>query len=263
MRTLASLAAFSFGAIMGSFLNVCIFRLPENLSIVFPASHCRDCKKPIAWYDNVPILSYFLLKGRCRKCGAAISWQYAFVEFLTALLFVGFYQIFGLSVKGVVYLAWTLALVVESAIDFRHQIIPDEITLPGIVIGLAVSAIFPSLHGQTTWMGGLLSSFFGVLVGGGFLYLAGVLGEWAFKKEAMGGGDVKLLAMIGAVIGWPGVLWTIVVSALAGSVVGVWQKLRGGSSYLPFGPYLALGAFLFFFYGPAGIEWYLRFLGYR
>jgi leader peptidase (prepilin peptidase) / N-methyltransferase len=254
-------AGFVFGSMIGSFLNVCIFRLPAGESIVWPGSHCQACKKPIAWYDNIPILSYFILKGRCRNCRTRISPQYAAVEFITGLLFILFLALFGLSFKSAIYLVFTLALLVVTAIDWRHQIIPDEISLPGIIVGVALSAVFPEMHGAHFWAYGLRESLIGVLVGGGFLFALGTLAEKILKKEAMGGGDVKLLAMIGAFIGWPGVLWTVFVSSLLGSVVGVIAMMKNGSRYIPYGPYLAFAAVLYVVTGDAVIAWYLKMIG--
>lgn len=258
-----ALAAFVLGAMVGSFLNVCIMRLPKEESIVFPGSHCTSCGHAIAWFDNIPIASFFLLRGRCRHCASGISWQYAAVEFMTACLFVLFYGTFGLSVKGAAYLLLTLALLVQSAIDFRHKIIPDEITLPGILIGLILSAVFPALQRETVVWKGLAQSLLGVLLGGGFLYAVGALAEKLLKKEAMGGGDVKLLAMIGAFLGWKAVCWTIFVSSLGGSVVGGIQRLRGGEEQIPYGPYLGIAAFLYLFFGEPMIAWYARSLGFN
>lgn len=257
-----SLIAFALGAMTGSFLNVCIFRLPEGESVVFPASHCRGCRKPIAWYDNVPMLSFLLLRGRCRQCGAGISWQYFWVELATALTFVLFYSFFGLTAIGAIYLALTLALFVETAIDFRHQIIPDAITLPGMVLGLALSFALPELHGESSRVWGLFWSLAGLLAGGGFLYAAGTLAEKILKKEAMGGGDVKLLAMIGAFLGWKAVLWTIFVSSFLGSIVGIVLRLSRGDERIPFGPYLGAAACLYLFIGDQAIEAYLKWIGF-
>ena len=237
------------GAITGSFLNVCIFRLPHDESVVFPGSHCQSCKKPIAALDNIPVLSFLILKGRCRHCAAKISLQYPLVEILSSCLFVLFYTYFGLTAKGILYLLFSLALLVETFIDLRHQIIPDVITLPGILIGLAASTMFPPLHGQGLWWQGLLKSLIGMLVGGGFLYLTGTIAGIILKKEALGGGDVKLLAMIGALLGWPGVAWTIFVSSALGSVVGIYLRIKNGEERIPFGPYIAAGAFFYLFFG--------------
>lgn len=249
--------AFLMGAVTGSFLNVCIFRIPAGESLVFPASHCLSCRRPIAWRDNIPIVSYFLLKGRCRACGTSISPQYPLIEWLAAVFFAVFYAHFGLSVKGVCYLGLSLALMVVSAIDLRHQVIPDEITLPGILVGMAVSSIWPEMQGSGPAFAGFVHSVIGALVGGGILYVAGSLAEWVLKKEAMGGGDVKLLAMIGAFLGWKAVLWTLVVSSFLGSIVGIYLRLSKGEERIPFGPYLSLAAVLYFFFGPSFLNWYL------
>ncbi len=253
-----SLIAFLFGSMVGSFLNVCIFRLPKEESIVFPASHCTSCSKTIVWFDNIPVLSFVVLGAKCRNCHAKISWQYPLIEIVSAVLFVIFYRTFGLTPKGFLYLYLSLVLLVQSLIDMRYRIIPDLLTLPTIVIGLIVSAFFPEIHGQSSHFTGFLQSLLGVFVGGGFLYAAGTIGEWILKKEAMGGGDVKLLAAIGAVIGWRGVLWTIFVSSLIGTVGGLYLRFTKGEELIPFGPYLALGAFLYLFYGSSVIEWYFH-----
>lgn len=257
-----SLIAFLFGSMTGSFLNVCILRMPKEESVVFPRSHCTACKKPIAWFDNLPILSFLALGAKCRSCHAKISWQYPIIEIITAILFVVFYRSFGLSPKGFLYLFLSLVLLTQSVIDMRYKIIPDSLTLPTIAVGLLSSAVFPEIHGQTSPMSGFLKSLVGVLVGGGFLYTAGTIAEWVLKKEAMGGGDVKLLAAIGAVIGWRGVLWTIFVSSLVGTLGGLYLRFRKGEELIPYGPYLALAAFLYLFYGPAIMNWYFRSLNF-
>ncbi len=255
------LVAAILGAIVGSFLNVCILRIPKGESVVFPASHCPACQKPIAPLDNIPLISFLMLKGRCRYCSAKISWQYPLLEILAACFFVLFYHFFGITVKGVLYLLFSLALLVETFIDLKHQIIPDVITLPGIAIGLIASAFFPALHGETlAWMG-FLKSLIGVLIGGGFFYVTGTLAEWILKKEALGGGDVKLLAMIGALLGWPGVVWTIFTSSLIGSAVGLYLRIKSGDERIPFGPYLAAGAFLYLFFGERIVLWYAHSAG--
>ena len=250
--------AFLFGSMVGSFLNVCILRMPKDESIVFPASHCTSCSRPIAWFDNIPILSFLVLGAKCRHCRTKISWQYPIIEIATAVLFVVFYRTFGLTPKGFLYLYLSLVLLVQSVIDMRYRIIPDLLTLPAIVIGLAVSAFFPEIHGQSSHLAGFLKSLIGIFIGGGFLYAAGTIAEWVLKKEAMGGGDVKLLAAIGAVIGWRGVVWTIFVSSLVGTVGGLYLRFTKGEELIPFGPYLALAAFLYLFYGPAVMNWYFH-----
>ncbi len=248
--------AFAFGAIVGSFLNVCILRMPKDESIVFPASHCMSCKKTLAWYDNIPIVSFLMIGARCRYCKVKLSWQYPLVEALTGVLFVVFYSVFGLTPKGFLYLYLSVVLLTQGVIDMRHKIIPDELSLPAIAVGLAVSAFFPEVHGQTAHWQGFLKSFIGVLAGGGFLYAVGTVAEWVLKKEAMGGGDVKLLAAIGSVVGWQGVFWTIFVSSLLGTIGGLYLRMTKGEELIPFGPYLALAAFLYLFVGPASIGWY-------
>ena len=155
----------------------------------------------------------------------------------------------------------SLGLLVQTLIDLRYKIIPDQITLPAIVTGLTVSSFFPGIHGQSTPLGGFFQSLLGTFLGGGFLYAAGTVAEWVLKKEAMGGGDVKLLAAVGAVIGWRGVLWTIFISSLTGSVIGVYLRVTQGEELIPYGPYLALGAFSYLFVGPQAIQWYLGVLG--
>lgn len=256
-----TILAIFLGAVVGSFLNVCIFRIPKEESIVFPGSHCQSCQKKIAPLDNIPLLSFLILRGRCRYCAAKISWQYPLVEFLSAGLFVLFYYYFGLTVKGALYLLLALALLTETFIDLRHRIIPDVITLPGVVIGLAASVFFPGLHDQRFWWGGLSCSLIGMFAGGGFFYMTGMLAERVLKKEAIGGGDIKLMAMIGAFLGWQGAALTIFSSSVIGSVVGVYLKIKNGEERIPFGPFIALGAFFYLFYGHTIIQWYVQSMG--
>ena len=255
---MGKLIAFIFGSIMGSFLNVCIHRMPAQESVVWPSSHCPHCNKTIAWFDNIPLVSFFVLRGKCRSCGKKISWQYFIVELVTAFLFAGFFYFFMPVSKAGVYLAMTLALLVESVIDWRYKIIPDEITFPGIIFGVAASAFFPVIHGEFFWARGFAQALIGASLGAGLLIAVGTLAEFVMKKEAMGGGDVKLLAMIGAVIGWQGVLWTIFVSSLVGTAVGLYLRMKKGEEAIPFGPFLALGAFLYLFFGKETIAWYLH-----
>ena len=256
-------SALLLGAIVGSFLNVCILRLPKGESIVSPPSHCPSCQTPIAWFENIPVFSFLFLKARCRHCHEKISWQYAIIEILTAVIFLIFAKQFGLTAQGIFYLLMTLALLVVSVIDMRYQIIPDEISLPGIVVGLLASTIFPEIQMENIWFWGLLKSVIGILVGGGFLYLAGTVAEKILKKEAMGGGDVKLLAMIGAFLGLPGVLWTCFVSSVVGIVAGVYLRLKNGQERIPYGPYLAVAAVMYLFFFDKTVSWYMRFIGIK
>ncbi len=250
------------GAIVGSFLNVCIVRIPMKQSIAFPSSHCMQCLKPILWHDNIPIVSFFALGGKCRHCHARISWQYPLVEAATALIFTACFAVFGFSAKGIFYMALSSMLLVESVIDTRFQIIPDKITLPGILAGLLASTFFPSLQDEKIWRAGFLQSLLGILLGGGILFLVATVGEWFFKKEAMGGGDLKLLAMIGAFTGWKGVLWTLFAGSFVGAIFGLYQRIKSGKEEIPFGPYLAAGAFLYLFLGQRFFEWYAGLIGF-
>jgi len=252
MGWIETLFVFAFGAAIGSFLNVCVARLPAGVSIVKPGSRCPRCEQPIAWYDNLPILSYLLLAGRCRHCRSQISKVYPLVELLTAVLAVGVARRFQVGVVFGAYFAFAAALVVITFIDLKHQIIPDVISLPGIALGFAVSFISPVTDP--------VSSVAGIILGGGFLGTVAVLGQWWYKREAMGWGDVKLLAMIGAFLGWRYLPLTILVSSLGGSMIGIAVMLYTGADRklaIPFGPYLALGALVSLLWGDWLISWYM------
>jgi leader peptidase (prepilin peptidase)/N-methyltransferase len=241
-----------FGALVGSFLNVCIFRLPKEESIVWPGSHCPLCKKPIKFYDNIPLISYLLLRGKCRYCKGVISMQYPLVEGITALGSLILFMKFGPSLSYLFYFSFVAALIVITVIDLYHQIIPDLISLPGIGVGLLASLIIPQIT--------LFNSLIGILLGGGSLFLVATLYQWLFKREGMGGGDVKLLAMIGAFLGWKAVILTILLSSLIGSISGIIIMVLKGKDFkyaIPFGPFLSLGAVIALFYGPSLINWYL------
>ena len=243
---------FVFGMCIGSFLNVCIYRLPTSKSIVDPPrSICPGCNNPIRFYDNIPVLSYIWLKGRCRNCDAPISFRYPMVELITGVVAVGLLFKFGLSLEGLVYFVFISSLIVITFIDLDHQIIPDIITLPGIPIGLVASFVLPQISFK--------SSVLGLLMGGGSLWLV----AWAYsliaKRDGMGGGDIKLLAMIGTLIGWQGVIFTIFASSVMGSVVGITIMLFKGKNMkfaIPFGPFLSIGAIAYVFLGSEFIAWY-------
>lgn len=240
-----------FGAIVGSFLNVCIVRLPKEESIVFPGSHCPFCNKSIAFYDNIPLISYLLLGGKCRYCKNNISVQYPLVEGTTALCSLLLYLRFGPSLSYLFYFAFVSALIVITVIDLYHQIIPDVISLPGIGAGLLSSLIIPQIT--------FLNSLIGLLLGGGSLFLVATGYQWLFKREGMGGGDVKLLAMIGAFLGWKSVILTILLSSLIGSIIGIIIIVLKGKDFkyaIPFGPFLSLGAVIALFYGDEIVGWY-------
>jgi len=250
------IASILLGAIVGSFLNVCILRLPKEESIITPGSHCPHCKKPIAFYDNIPLVSYFILRGKCRHCKKKISLQYPIVEGITALSSLLLFIKFGPSLPYLLYFAFVSSLIVITGIDLSHQIIPDLISLPGIGVGLLGSLLFLPLT--------FLNSLFGVLLGGGSLFLVATLYQWLFKREGMGGGDVKLLAMIGSFLGWKAVILTILLGSLIGSITGIVIILLKGKDFkyaIPFGPFLSLSAVISLFYQNEIISWYLQFKG--
>ena len=276
-----------FGLVVGSFLNVCIFRLPRNcMSIVKPRSRCPKCLNWIAWYDNFPVVSWTLLGGKCRYCKNPISIRYTLVELLTGALFLyaGRRALYGVhdpswpQAVGFALECWLLgAMIVCTFIDLEFRILPDEITLSWVVIGLAASAAFPFLHG---WSGSvasggsivvrafhylpghglpfeirephvasLIAGALGAVAGGGSIWLVGVLGKLVFRKDAMGLGDVKYMAMIGSVLGWRGVLLTFVLACLTGSIFGIGKYAAVRKiGYVPFGPFLSLGALTMLFW---------------
>ena len=240
------------GLIVGSFLNVCIYRLPkeppEN-NVIVPRSFCPNCKHPIAWYDNIPVLSYILLKGRCRYCSARISLRYPFVELFSAIIWVGSYKIWGLSPDMFIYVLFFSLLFVASMVDIEHRIIPDEVSVGGMLAGLVISFLYPELHHKASHLQGLLWSFIGAMAGGGLIYLVAIIGEMIFRKEAMGGGDVKLQAMIGAFLGWKWAVFSFFVGCFVGSAIGIYQLIRYKDSTLPFGPALAIGSVICLFWG--------------
>ena len=247
------LFAFIFGAVVGSFLNVCIYRLPAGKSIAFPPSACPQCQTAIRWYDNVPIVSFLLLRGKCRSCGATIAWRYPLVELLNGLLTAALMLRFGPTLTFAVFFVFCSSLVVITFIDLDHQIIPDVISLPGIGIGFLFSFFLPWL----SWSNSLL----GILAGGGSLLLVAYGYQFLTGKEGMGGGDVKLLAMMGAFLGWRSILFIIFAASLVGSVIGITVMLaqkKDAKLAIPFGPFLAFGAVLYIFFGKQIILWYLN-----
>jgi leader peptidase (prepilin peptidase)/N-methyltransferase len=241
------------GLAVGSFLNVCIYRIPRKESLLRPPSRCPACRRPLAWADNVPIVSWFVLHGRCRACGARIPVMYPLVEAITAAAFVVVYLLWGLTPLGVVRLLLACALIVLFVIDLQHRILPNVITLPGILVGFASSLFLPP---------GGLDSLLGILLGGGLLL---VIAEGYYRirgVEGLGMGDVKLLAMIGAFLGWKLVVLTLVLASFAGSVVGVGLIASGRGDMklaLPFGTFLAIGAAVAAVWGEPIVAWYLGF----
>lgn len=238
------------GLAIGSFLNVCIHRLPRGESLVSPGSRCPACGYSLRAWDNVPVLSYLALGGRCRKCRTGISPRYPIIELVTAVVFVGHYFVFGWTPLLAVRLLFAAAMVTLFAIDLEHHLLPDAITLPGIVAGLLASLFLPP---------GIRDALIGMLLGGGVLW---VIGEAYYRysgQEGMGGGDVKMLAMIGAFLGWELVIVTLVFSSIAGSLIGlaVIAIKRGDMKYaLPYGTFLALAAIASSLWGEQIIRWY-------
>ncbi len=246
---------FLIGLCIGSFLNVCIYRLPLSKSIVSPRSMCWNCATPIAAYDNIPIVSYLWLRGRCRHCGIGIPPRYPMVELLGGLFALGTYLKFGLTIEALIYFIFFAVLLMVTFIDLDHRIIPDSITLPGIPVFFIAGLFLPRI----TYIEALL----GILIGGGSLLIVAWTYSAIAKKEGMGGGDIKLLAMIGAIVGWKGVLFTIFVASLVGTLAGLLAMLRlrqGMKLAVPFGPFLSIGCITYIFFGPPLLAWYFGLL---
>jgi leader peptidase (prepilin peptidase)/N-methyltransferase len=244
--------AAALGAVVGSFLNVCIYRIPRSKSVVRPRSACPHCDRPLAWYENVPIASFVALGGRCRTCGAVIGPQYPIVEALTAIMFAAAWWYYGPGVLLLSRLLFGCALIVLFAIDLEHHLLPNVVTIPGIVVGFVLS-----FFTEPGW----ISSLIGIAVGGGVLLAIAEAYYRIRHEEGLGMGDVKMLAMVGAFVGWQLTLLTLMMSSLAGSIIGLALIVtrRGGMKYaLPFGTFLALGAAVAATVGPAILHWYLE-----
>lgn len=256
------------GLCVGSFLNVAVYRLPRGMSLSSPPSHCPCCNMNIAWYDNIPIISWLALRGVCRKCGVLISARYLTIEFLTGVLFVALFYVHLHTQEPAplayvpafgAYLILLAALVVASFTDIQRMIIPDEISLGGMYVGPVLCGIFPQIIPHDTFSRELLfvfgtgwsehmisfaASLVGMGVGAGAIYFSGALGKLIFRKEAMGFGDVKLMGMVGAFLGWQGAVLGFVAACIAGAVIGVFLIIRRRDTHIPFGPYLALGSLI-------------------
>ena len=242
-----------FGLVVGSFLNVCIYRLPRRESLNWPASHCTSCNRPLSWYENIPLASWLVLRGRCRTCGEGISAMYPIVEAITGLVFVAGYLLYGATPLLAARLLFACAMIVLFAIDLRHRILPNVITLPGIVVGFVLSLVLPP---------GWRDSVIGILLGGGVLYAIAEVYYRVRGIEGLGMGDVKMLAMIGAFLGWKLVLLTLVLASFSGSFIGIaiMSSGRGGmKAALPFGTFLAVGALIAAVAGDRILDWYLAF----
>ena len=243
---------FMVGCCLGSFYNVLIHRLPAGESIVRPGSHCPQCGHPIAFYDNIPLLSYLILRGKCRHCNALIPLRYPLVEALTGLLTLFLFLRCGLALQFFIEWVFVSLLIIITFIDLDTYLIPDVLSLPGMIAGFVCS--FFSL--RLSWSDSLI----GIVLGGGFFYLVAVGFVYLRHKEGLGGGDIKLLAMIGAFLGWPGVVFTVLAASLIGTVAGVvvmWRTRKGLGAMLPFGPFLASGAVLYVFRGDEFYRWYV------
>ncbi|MFC1704598.1 prepilin peptidase [Candidatus Omnitrophota bacterium] len=334
-------AVFVLGLTIGSFLNVCIYRMPKNISIKKPErSFCPHCNETIPWYDNIPVLSFLLLKGRCRFCKKGISFLYPLVELITAVMFLVFFNVFGASIKALVYLVLCCGLIIATFVDIRHRIIPDEISVGGIVVGILfggfafapqsnfkdMSEIFVSLLGSLIvigficlvriiwaclqeflskeerkeedtnepeevdikgtlrellllipagaigWYGfrfmipimysapgyviGILTALIGASVGASIIYITAIIGDLVFRKESMGGGDIKLLAAIGAFLGWQQVLLTFMLAPFFGAIVGIIVKIVKKTSLIPYGPFLSMAALMVLFWYNEIMQWW-------
>jgi leader peptidase (prepilin peptidase)/N-methyltransferase len=262
--------AFLAGLLIGSFLNVCVYRLSLDLSVVRPRSFCPHCEKTIAWYDNIPLLSFLLLRGRCRHCQARIPLRYPLVELATGLAFAVCVALFGVTLMAVKYAVFSAILITLIASDFEEHFLPDEFTLGGTLIGLALAPFIPvegivsfllSRSLGTRWAS-LAEAAFSAAFFSGILWFAGWIYERLRHREGMGLGDVKMLAMVGAFLGIRGALLTIVLGSIAGSVIGlVFIKATGkdSASYqLPFGSFLGVAALVAAVEGQSVIGWYMR-----
>jgi len=244
------------GCTLGSFLNVVIYRLPLKMSIIKPRSACPSCKTPIPIYWNIPVISYLLLRGKCRYCSTRISPRYLFVELLSGVIVLGYYLWLGPIWQFIGYSLLSLALVAVFLIDYEHYIIPDQITYPGIILGLAFSLVNPDIT--------IIQSLLGIAVGGGGLLLLALLGDWLFKKESMGGGDIKLTAMLGAFLGWQKILFIFMASSVIGLIVSIiamsFSSNLRETRRIPFGPFLAASAIIAITAGDYLINLYLSHL---
>ena len=272
-------ASFAFGSVIASFLNVVIYRVPAGCSIVLPPSHCPKCNSPIRWWQNIPILSYIALRGRCANCKVRISPRYMVVELLGGVLFlVSFLHVIAspnfqaiLLLNLLLYWTWISLMIVGTFIDFDHKLLPDFVTVGGMIIGVLYSIatiIFTYHYEQSLSFAPLISSLVGLIFGFGILWLVRFLGTLAFKREAMGMGDVFLMGGIGAIFGPAAVVFTIVFSSFLGAIFGLagiiaTSKRVGSFAEIPFGPYICAACLIWMFKGPEICAWYLSLIGIR
>ncbi|MDD5466001.1 MAG: prepilin peptidase [Candidatus Omnitrophica bacterium] len=258
---IARIIVFIFGSIVGSFLNVCIYRMPKSESVVWPRSHCPKCRKRIPGYDNIPFVSFILLGGRCRFCKEKISWRYPLVELLTAFLMVALFNRFGLSYNFFLFMVMLWGLIIATFVDIPHRIIPDEVSVGGMIIGFIMVSITGFTFGPLNFSFiPMLRSFLGIILGGGIIYLTGAIFDLVYFKlfkrpaiggetESMGGGDVKLLAMIGSFMGWKMALLTFFLAPFLGIVFGIVTLVTKKDHTIPYGPFLSAAALLSLFWG--------------
>ena len=252
---------FAFGAIVGSFLNVCIYRMPRDLSIVLPRSFCPHCKAKIPWYENIPLVSYLLLRGKCFRCREPIAFRYFLVELTTAGIAWFLWQRYGLSVEFAASAIFFAMIIVVTMTDFETGLIPDEITITGMLLGLALSVTGHGHFLQALWYQKFLASLAGLLAGGGILLLTGWLGKLAFRKDSMGGGDVKLLAMVGAFVGVMKVGLIFFLAPFPALPFALWQRFVKKEETIPFGPFLALAGAFIFMEGDAVLNFFSKLYG--
>ena len=256
---------FILGLCLGSFLNVCICRIPREVSVAWPPSACPNCNSRIKWYDNIPILSWFLLHAKCRSCKLPISVVYPVIELLTGCFFLTIWLIYGFSWFTPIYMLAVFGLLLGTFIDLEHMILPDRVTIGGMILFPIISTLFPLLQGEITWMGGLKDSLIGLAAGFGALWVVREAGTAALKKEAMGFGDVKLMGALGALFGWEAVIYIIFFSAMIGSIAGITLialQRKGIKSEIPYGPYIALAAFSWMLGGFRLWDAYLAIMGF-
>lgn len=269
LRPFFALASFVLGGLIGSFLNVCVYRIPRGLSVVKPRSVCPKCGKSIAWYDNVPIFSWLLLQAKCRNCDEPISWQYPLVEGITAVLFLLVFLQFDFTLATAVYMLVAASLVMVTFVDLTDWTIPDEVTYPGIVLGVACAILASFYDASGLRLDSITSSIAGLVVGGGMLWGLDLFALAVFKKPGMGFGDVKLMAMLGAFFGFANTILIITLAAFIGCALGVpmliRERLKGGEPgsgfYMPFGPFICVAGIIAMLRGPELISMYLRYMG--
>ena len=248
---------FLMGACFGSFLNVCTLRMPQGESVVNVPSHCPQCNNDLAWYDNIPLVSWTVLNGKCRKCKCKIPYRYFLMELVTAVMTTVLFAKIIITHQPLnfifPYFIVTCFVITTAVIDFEHFIIPNKTTYTVIILGFITSAFVPEIHGMGNWIGGLIYSLIGFVVAGGAFAIFAIVGEKIFKQEALGFGDVKYIAAIGAILGWEGAFYSTLLGSIFGGLFGIYLMIKNrkneGRTEIPFGPYLAAGTYLWILYG--------------